>query len=97
MGSPRPTIPTLVWIFRNLHRGFTRNVSSLVILSFSFGVIGALLPFDWANASAGANALRPVPAKMLATTDRRLGFSLIKVLLKGNHFIRLSVDGETCG
>ena len=37
IGSPRPTIPALVWIFRNSQRGLTRNVSSLVMLKLLFG------------------------------------------------------------
>src|SRR5688500_9729961 len=64
-------MPAFVWIFRKSHRGFTRMVSSFVIWSFSFGVIGALLPFCCARASAGANALTPAPVKMLAIAERR--------------------------
>ena len=35
-GSPSPTMPALVCTLRNSQRGWTRNVSSLVILSGSF-------------------------------------------------------------
>ncbi len=54
IGSPRPTIPASVWILRNSQRGLTRKVSSFVTVIFSFGVIGALLPFFCATTSAAA-------------------------------------------
>ena len=51
-GSPRPTMPASVWIFRKSQRGLTRKVSSFVILILSLGEMGALRLISWARASS---------------------------------------------
>ena len=71
MGSPRPTRPASVCIFRNSQRGLTKNVSSLVILSPSENGTGAADP-DCANAAPAA-----IPAAAPCNTERRWMWSAI--------------------
>src|SRR4029077_2944455 len=82
MGSPRPTMPALVWTFRNNHRGLTRNVSSFVTLSGSLREIGALLPTFCSAASADRErAVHPKPANKLAMAVRRLTVNRFRTVL----------------
>jgi hypothetical protein len=67
-GSPRPTMPALVWTFRNSQRGWTRNVSSLVTLSGSRALTGASFSWPAATAARPAAAAAAAPA---AITSRR--------------------------
>src|SRR5438105_1930821 len=68
MGSPRPVMPAFVWTLRNNQRGWTRNVSSLVIFRPSRPGTGAF------RSSGAARAERPAAA-VAAMTSRR--FSMI--------------------
>jgi hypothetical protein len=69
-------IPALVWTFKNNQRGFTRNVSSLVILMISFatGRLAVVAACDDPAATLGtANWTAPKPINPAApfSTARR--------------------------
>src|SRR5947209_4911370 len=65
-------MPALVWIFRNSQRGFTRIVSSFVILRLSLVGTGALrFRCSSASIASGERALRPTAEKAAASASRR--------------------------
>src|SRR5262249_53915802 len=95
IGSPRPTMPALVWTFRNSQRGRTRKVSSFVILSGSLRATGAPLPALSSAAPAWARAAPPRPANRLPIAARRLKVpderGVMAYLLNGAHRCTISV------